>query len=331
LAAILPALIAAQVNFQRLILVTDSMAPDDVAEHGHMDHVVRRAISLGLTPMQAIQAATLNPATCSGLEQEIGGIAPGRFADIALIEDLQTCRVREVLIGGKVAARGGVAEIKNTAIELPADMMHSLSVGTTITPETFKVSSPASAPRVRVMELVNQTITAERIVEMDGRGGAVEADVSRDILKVAMFDRHRRSPQVAFGFLKGFGARVGAVGLTVNLDENSLLIIGNSDFDMALCADALLEAGGGIAVVDHGEIVEKTDFPLGGIFSLRPWQEVGVDLRRIHGRLKKMGSSFDKPIFPLIFLPFVTLPALRITARGLVSPKERKLVPLFAA
>jgi adenine deaminase len=329
LEATLPPLIAAGVNLQRLILVTDSMSPDDVAESGHMDHVVRRAISLGLAPMQAIQAVTLNPAIYSGIEQEIGGIAPGRFADIVLIDDLVECRVREVMIAGKFVARKGESEVTSAAIRLPGDMMHSLTVGMAITPETFKIFCPGSSPRVRVMELVNQTITAERIVEVNGSAGTVEANFNDDIMKVAMFDRHHGSTKVAFGFLKGLGAKVGAVGLTTNLDENTLLVVGSNDYDMARCANALLHAGGGIVIVNAGEILEKIEFPLGGIFSLQPWQEVGSGLGRIQTRLKEMGSSFEKPIFALSFLPFVTLPALRITARGLINAKERRIAPLF--
>jgi adenine deaminase len=120
------------------------------------------------------------------------------------------------------------------------------------------------------------------------------------------------------------------VGLTANLDENALMIVGSDDGDMALCANALIEAGGGMAIVDRGEVLEKIDFSFGGIFSLEPWQQVGKGLRRIQNRLKEMGSPFDKPIFAVIFLPFVTLPALRITAKGLVNAKERKIVSLIA-
>jgi len=242
---------------------------------------------------------------------------------------LEKCRVREVMIAGKFVARKGVPEVTSAAIELPRDMMHSLRVGMAITPETFKISSSAFTPKIRVMELVNQTITVERIVEVSAPAGTVKASLNDDVLKVTMFDRHHGSAKVAFGFLKGLGAKVGAVGLTTNLDENTLLVVGSNDYDMARCANALLEAGGGIVIVNNGEILEKIEFPLGGIFSLQPWQEVGSGLRRIQTRLKEMGSSFDKPIFVLSFLPFVTLPALRITARGLINAKERKVVPLF--
>lgn len=330
LAATLPQLIASGVNLQRLILVTDSMAPDDVAAVGHMDNVVRRGIELGLAPLQAIQSVTLNPAVYSGIEQDVGGIAPGRFADIVLFDDLKACHVRAVLIAGKVVARNGVSEVTAKGIPLPQDMMYSLKLAIEITPEVFKIPAPNGAPKVRVMELLNQTITAERIVEFSVPAGIVEANLYDDLLKVAMFDRHHQSKQVAFGFLKGLGAKVGAIGLTTNLDENTLMIVGSDDNDMALCANVLLEAGGGIAVVERGAILETLEFPCGGIFSLYPWQEVGRGLRRIHTRLKEMGSPFDKPIFALNFLPFVTLPALRITARGLVSAKERKIVSLFA-
>jgi adenine deaminase len=330
LEATLPQLISAGVSLQRLILVTDSMSPDDVEEHGHMDHVIRKAVSFGFSPIQAIQSVTLNPATYSGLEQDIGGLAPGRFADAALIDDLEKCHVREVLIAGKIVARRGVPEVKETAIELPRNMMHSLWLGVPIAAETFKISSTRSTPKIRVMELLNQTITAERIVEVGAPTGIVEANLYVDILKVAVFDRHHSSPKIGLGFVKGFGAKAGAVGLTTNLDENTLMVVGSDDRDMARCANVLLEAGGGMAIVNRGEILEKIEFPCGGIFSLYPWQEVGTGLRRIQTKLREMGSSFDKPIFALSFLPFVTLPALRITARGLIDAKTRKIVPLFA-
>jgi adenine deaminase len=330
LAATLPPLIAAGVNLQRLILVTDSMTPDDVEDLGHMDNVVRRAIELGLSPLQAIQAVTLNAATYSGLEQDIGGIAPGRFADILVLDDLERCHVREVLIAAKIVARGGVSEVTQQPIPVPPETMYSLKLGLEVAPNLFRIAAPSAAPKVRVMELVNQTITAERIIEFAAPHGIVEANLPDDLLKVAMFDRHQRTKRVAFGFLKGFGAKVGAVGLTTNLDENTLMVVGRHDRDMALCANALLDAGGGLAIVDGGQILEKLEFPAGGIFSLRPWQEVGRGLRRIQHRLKEMGSPFDKPIFAISFLPFVTLPALRITARGLVNAKERQIVPLFA-
>ena len=325
----LPPIVSRRLSTQRLILVTDGMAPDDVQQDGHMDFVVRRAIHLGLPPVVAIQAATLNPATYSGVEQEVGGIAPGRYADITLLEDLQEVRVHSTLIGGEVVARQGKTLVNSRPISFPGDTFHSLRLTADVSPNSFRIPCSSNSAKIRVMELVNFNITAETILESRCEKGFLEADLGQNLLKVAVFERHGESGKIALGFVKGFGARVGAVGTTASLDENTLLIAGSSDEDMALCANILIEAGGGMAVVDHGVVLEKIDFPVGGIFSLRPWQEMGEGISRIHRCLRERGSPFPKPMYALMFLPFVTLPALRITARGLVAAKERRLVPLF--
>lgn len=329
LAATLGPLIESGVDLQRLILVTDSMSPDDVGERGHMDHVVRRGLDCGLAPMQAIRAVTLSPALCSGIDQDIGGIAPGRCADLVLIDDLARCHVREVLVAGKTVARGGVSLVAQTELAVPAQFIDSLQIGLTVDAGTFRIPMPMSNPKVRVMELINQTITAERQVAVAAPHGCAEASLYEDRLKIAMFDRHSGSAQIAFGFLTGFGAKLGGIGMTTNLDENTLMVVGANDADMALCANILLEAGGGIVIAEQGEIVEKLAFPAGGIFSLFRWQEVGNRMHGVQECLRNRGSVFDKPLFALNFLPFVTLPSLRITSRGLVNVKERKIVSLF--
>jgi adenine deaminase len=327
----LKSVLARGLNTQRLILVTDGMSPDDVAADGHMDFVVRRAIELGLSPMQAIQAVTLNPATYSGLEQEIGGIAPGRHADLAFLEeDLSRARVHSTMIGGKVLAKKGESLHRGAPAAWPEETIRCLRLGSKISPASFRIRCPSPRAEIRVMELAGQTITVEKICEVAAPRGVLEADPSRDLIKVAVFERHRPEGGIAHGFLAGFGARVGAVGMTTNLDENTLLVAGGDDEAMALCARVLLESGGGIAVVDRGEVLEKIEFPVGGIFSLAPWREMGEKLERVNRCLRERGAPFTKPIYALSFLTFVTLPALRITARGLVAAKDRKIVALFA-
>ncbi|MGH7844954.1 MAG: adenine deaminase [Candidatus Binatia bacterium] len=329
LEATLKPFIEQQLSTQRLILVTDSMAPEDVAERGHMDYVVRRAIQIGLNPIHAIQAVTLNPATYCGLDQEIGGIAPGRHADLVLFEDLRDVHVRSTLVGGKVVAENGRSSFLGKPITFPQDTFHALQLSPDITADLFRIPCEKESARVRVMQLLNQTITLEEIIETQPEHGCLKADRGADLLKVAVFDRHDRSGRIALGFLKGFGARVGAVGTTVNLDENTLLIAGSSDDDMALCANALIESGGGIIIAERGQVLDKFELPVGGLFCLASWQESGKRMARLHRLLRDLGCPFDKPIFALAFLTFVTLPSLRITDRGLVRAKDRKIVPLF--
>jgi len=328
LEATLTPIVARGLSTQRLMLVTDGMSPDDVAVDGHMDFVIRRAIEIGLAPMQAIQAATLNAAVYSGLDQEIGGIAPGRNADFALLEDLNRVEVRSTIIGGKLAAESGDSLVDSRPIAWPEDTLHTLRNIPRVEAKAFRVPCAAPRAKIRVMQLVGQTITAERVIEIAPRDGALQADATNDLMKIAVFERHRPEGGVALGFLKGFGARVGAVGMTTNLDENTLLVAGYDDADMALCANRLIGEGGGIAIVDRGEALEKVEFPVGGIFSLEPWRAIAYKMDRIHRRLRERGAPFAKPIYALAFLTFVTLPALRITARGLVDAKARKIVPL---
>jgi adenine deaminase len=330
LEATLKPLLERGLNLQRLILVTDSTSPDDAEEVGHMDHVLRRAVSMGLPAVQAIQTVTLNPAMYSGLEQEIGGIAPGRFADLVLLEDLESFRVHTTWIGGKTIAAEGRSLVEPKPIALPPEMTDSFRLSPDISPQQLKIPCASTSAKVRVIELVNQTITAERIMSVSASAGFVGADLSADLLKVAVFERHRKDKQIALGFVKGFGAKLGAVGTTTNLDENTLMVVGANDEDMALCANALIECGGGMAVVNQGTVLDKISFPYGGIFSTRPRGEIANGLRRVQGCLRQGGSALEKPMYVLSFLTFVTLPALRITARGLVNVKERRIVALFA-
>ena len=172
LEATLKPLLAAGVDTGRLILVTDGMAPDDVAAQGHMDHVIRRAVACGLSPVRAIQAATLHPATYSGLEQDIGGLAPGRFADFVLLDDLDTVRVGATYIGGEPVAEAGETTVDAVPPSFPEGMGLKVAFRLPVTAEDMRIRCEESSARIRVMDLINQTITRERVVEVPCAGGS---------------------------------------------------------------------------------------------------------------------------------------------------------------
>ncbi len=328
LEATLRPLLAAGVDTGRLILVTDGMAPDDVVQYGHMDYVVRRAVECGLSPVRAIQAATLHPASYSGLERDIGGLAPGRFADFVLLEDLDTVRVGATFIGGELVAEEGESRVEAVPPPFPGGMGLKTAFRLPVLADDMRICCEASRARIRVMDLANQTITRERIVDVSCAGGVITTDIERDLLKVAVFDR-REGLSPSFGFVRGLRTDIGAVGTTVNLDEYTLLVVGSSDYDMAYCANLLFESGGGIALVDKGQVLQEMPFPVGGLFSLDPWRDVARKLADVQQTLRGCGSEFLKPLYALCFLTFVTLPELRITGRGLVRVKERQIVPLL--
>jgi adenine deaminase len=231
------------------------------------------------------------------------------------------------LIGGKVVAEKGRSLVNDSPAAVPDGLLASLALPAP-TAGSFRIHCGAPRPAVRIIELLNQTITGETILRLEAASGVLAADPARDLLKIAVFGRHGGG-KPALGFLKGFGARIGAIGLTINLDENALMVVGSDDDDMARCANLLIACGGGIALVERGETVQKLECSLGGISSVQPWRQVGRALRGIQAALAERGSPFERPLFALTFLTFVTLPSLRITARGLVNAKERRLVPLL--
>ena len=327
LEATLKPLLAAGVDTGRLILVTDGMAPDDVAERGHMDHVIRRAVECGAEPRAchpgdyAAPGHVLRPRTghrrpgARAVRRFRAAGRPGHRAGGA------------TFIGGEMVAEDGESKVDAVPPPFPDDMGLKIAFRLPVSAEDMRIRCEDTRARVRVMDLINPTITRERIVEVACAGGVIPADVEADLLKVAVFDR-REGFSPVFGFVRGLGVDIGAVGTTVNLDEYTLLVVGSSDYDMAYCANLLLESGGGVAVVDKGRVLEELPFPIGGLFSLEPWREVGRELAAVQQILKERGSHFPKPLYALCFLTFVTLPELRITGRGLVRAKERRIVPL---
>ena len=328
LEATLKPLLAAGVDTGRLILVTDGMAPDDVAEHGHMDHVIRRAVECGLSPVRAIQAVTLHPAMYSGLEQDIGGLAPGRFADFVLLDDLDTVRVDATFIGGELVAEDGESKVDAVPPPFPEDMGLKTAFRLPVSAEDMRIRCERHA-RPRPGDGSHQPDHhpgahrrggVRRRGHPRGRGG--RSPQGRGVRPPGGLQprlRLRAGPQ---------GVDIGAVGTTVNLDEYTLLVVGSSDYDMAHCANLLLESGGGVALVDKGRVLEEIPFPIGGLFSLEPWRDVGQKLAAVQQTLKQRGAEFPKPLYALCFLTFVTLPELRITGRGLVRAKERRIVSL---
>ena len=311
---------------RRAVLVSDSTDPREALKFGHMDEVVRQAIREGLDPTTSIQMVTLNPAEHFGMEAEIGGVAPGRSADILLIDDTERVGIRGVIIDGRLVARDGKLLIPLRSFPYPRYALNSVRLRP-LRPEAFRVHAEGVSVRVRVMELVNEHISREVVQEMPVVDGQVVPDA--DILKVAVIDRHWNTGRMALGFLKGFGSRVGAVASTLNFDENNLVVLGARDDDMALAVNELIRSQGGIIVVDGGRVLAHLPLPYAGVCSLRPIRETAKILDKIISILKASGSPFENPLIAILFLTFVTLPALKISDRGLVDVRNRKFVPLI--
>lgn len=216
----------------------------------------------------------------------------------------------------------------------PASTLNTMRVSKKLSASDFALKVPnkkISCGKAKAVcaKIENETITKQMLVELPvSENGFLELE--DDVWKVSVFDRHWASGQSATGLIKGFGVQVGAIATTFNFDEYNLLVAGGSDFDMAIAANEVIQSKGGVAIVDHQKILVSLPMKLAGVISLEPFRQLEKKYRHLNELLKRHGSPFEKPLNPLVFLTFVTLPEIRFTHRGIVDVKNRAFTKLFS-
>ncbi len=311
---------------ENCMLVTDDREPHDLLGDGHIDNALRKAVALGCPPEQAVVMATLHPARYHGLRGH-GAVAPGYLADVVALSDLREFRPARVWKRGRLAFDGErVAEFPSP--EVPDWMLHTMHAAP-VTEEALRIPAGSNGRLVRVMEvragqLVTGSLTAEPLV----RDGAVMADPSRDLAKIAVAERHRESGRIGIGLVRGFGLREGALGSTVAHDAHNVMLVGADDRDMAVAAARLQEIGGGQVMVRDGRVLAEVALPLGGLVSLEPRDRVAAACVALEEAARGCGVTLRAPFMALSFLALSVIPELRVTDLGLVDGLKFELVPL---
>ena len=302
---------------ERCMFCTDDREPSFIVEEGHINQMVRVAVEEGISPEDALVMATINPASYHRL-RHLGAIAPGYQADILVLDDLSSFMPRQVL------KRGAAPRfVKLEVPEWVRQTMHMAPVSAT----SFRV--PAGPKRIRVIRVVpSQLLTGADLVEPAIRDGSVIADPARDLVKIAVLERHHASGRVGIGFATNVGLKRGAFASTVAHDAHNVVVLGVDDADMAACATRLADIGGGIVVAEGGHVVEELALPVAGLMSDQPLAQVHERLRSMERRLADMGVAMDAPFMTLSFLALSVIPELKITDRGLVDVGRFELVPL---
>jgi adenine deaminase len=275
------------------------------------------AVGEGISPEDAVVMATINPASYHRL-WHLGAIAPGYQADILVLDDLQSFSPRQVLKRG-AAPRFAKLEVP----EWVRQTMHLAPVSTA----SFRI--PAGPKRIRVIRVIPaQLLTGIDLVEPAMRDGALVADPDRDLVKIAVLERHHATGRIGLGFATNLGLRRGAFASTVAHDAHNVVVLGVDDADMAACACRLAEIGGGIVVAEGGRVVEELPLPVAGLMSDQPLAHVYDRLRSMEDRLAALGVRMTAPFMTLSFLALSVIPELKITDRGLVDVSHFELVPL---
>ncbi|MCH7720756.1 MAG: adenine deaminase [Planctomycetes bacterium] len=326
--ALLP-LVTAE-NADRFMFVTDDKDVTDLLDEGQIDCMVRRAIAGGLPPTRAIRMASYNAARYFGMEK-VGAIAPGYRASVAVLEDLETCRISRVYQGGRLVAADGAC------VELPTPRKHPAVLRSTINihwleEEHFAVrSSEDGSAKVHVIELIEDQInTLRTIEELSVANGRVECDPSRDLLKLAVVERHHASGNVGLGFVRGFSLTEGAMASSVAHDAHNLVVVGTNDADIYAAAVHLVRMRGGLCVVRGGQVLADVPLPIAGLMSDASAEELSAGLDALHQAARDIGGTLRRPFMALSFLTLSVIGALKLTDQGLVDVERFQTIDLLA-
>ena len=318
---------------RHFLLVTDDSHSGTLINEGHMDRVVRHAIQQGADPVVALQMATLNTAEHFGVSREVGQIAPGRYADILLADDLHDLRAGLVIARGRVAAEDGQLAIELPDFSYPARVRSSVHLSRPLTAADFAVSVESQAPQtVQVIGVVeNQAPTRRMRFEMQPVDGELVVDQGRDLAKVALVERHRGTGGIQVGFVHGFAFdQPCAVGSTVAHDSHQMLVVGTDGASMALAANTLAEVGGGQVVVKHGEVIGLVELPIAGLMSDERAEQVAHKAEGVLRGFRECGCTLNNANMQLSLLSLVVIPELRISDKGLVDVDRFEIIPLRA-
>jgi adenine deaminase len=303
-----------------LCLCTDDRNPLDIAEHGHLDHMIRTAIALGAEPLAVYRAASLSAAEAFGLKDR-GLIAPGKRADIVVIDSLDGCHASQVFAGGvevteaAFAARAIIPPVARHSVKAPRVEAHHFRCG----------GNRVETPVIGI--LPGKIITEYLTYDIAPSDGDKRPDLDRDLIRIAVIERHGKNGNRATGFVKGFGLKRGAIASTVCHDHHNIAVVGADYADMALAANRLGEIEGGFVVVEGGRVLAELPLPVAGLMSLEPFEFVRERLVALRAAAAGLGVVLEEPFLQLAFLALPVIPHLKITDHGMVDVDRFEVIP----
>ena len=319
---------------RHFILCTDDSHSETLVNDGHMDRVLRHTIGLGVDPMTALQMATINTAEHFGVDKDMGQIAPGRYADFLLVSDLNDFRPEKVFAKGKLLAESGEWQFDLPEYEYPDWATRSVNMKRPLVPDDFKlvvnqeISSPATAHVIGVVE--GQAPTQHLKMPVDVQDGEIKIDLEKDLLKIALVERHQATGGVVVGLVSGFGLQGKcAIGSTVAHDSHHMIVVGTDEEQMAIAANHLSEIKGGQVVVKDGKVIGQVALPIAGLMSNKRADLVAGEAATVLEGFQACGCSIMNPNMQMSLLALVVIPALRISDLGLVDVEKFEFVPVI--
>jgi len=320
----------------RCLLVSDDVEAEDLLHRGHLDYVLRRTVALGVAPVDAVRAVSLNVAQRFGWPRQ-GAVAPGFKADLVLVDDLQNFNVHTVIKRGQIVVNKGIIEenrvapLIKKAPDAPDKVWNSVRVETPALEQLrVRMPSTASQAHVRVIEAQEGSIVTKAATAwLPMQEGNVEADPSQDVLKLVVLERYGKNGNIAIGFVRGFGLRQGAIATTVAHDSHNVLIVGADDVSIRTAVAAIKRLQGGQVVTAGEHILAELPLPLGGLMSDLPAKKVAQQTQQLRLAAAELGCRLASPLMTLSFLALPVIPQLRLTDRGLFDGERFAFTELF--
>ncbi|MDE2853257.1 MAG: adenine deaminase [Chloroflexota bacterium] len=311
-------------NHSAICFCTDDRIPADLIDHGSIDYMIRVAIAGGIDPVMAIRMGSYNSARHFRLKK-YGALAPGKYADILVLPDLQDFRPEQVYRGGQLVARDGAMVAAR-----PESRRFDLRSTVNIAADELDFSIAAKSGSIRVIGTIKDQVVTEHLVEPAKIvAGLAVSDIERDILKFAMVERHRASGHIGLGFVKGFGLRRGAIAGTVAHDHHNLAVIGVDDESMKAAVAAISAMGGGLAIADGEAVLARLPLPVAGLMSELPIEAARGQYDDMIAAARELGSPMNDPYMVMSFMGLEVIPKLKLTDLGLVNVEQFQLVDLF--
>ncbi len=320
------------IDFRRLALTTDGMGAAHMLAYGFMDSLVRKAIELGFEPVTAIQMATLNVAEHFGLDSILGGIAPGKQADVVVVPNIRDIMPVHVISKGEMVVEDGIRIVEPRTHIYPDFMRKTVQLPRDLTADDFRIpvkGSGAGEVTVRVIDLGADIANKEVHIPMKVVNGHLMADIEQDIIKVAAIDRIHGTGRMFVGLVRGFGLKSGAFAATASWDASNILVVGASDADMAGAVNRIRELQGGSVVFANGEVLAELPMPISGQTAEIPMEEIAAKFQQIQTGVESLGCGLAYAHLMLNTLTTTIVPSIRISTEGLLDIKSGKRIDLF--
>jgi adenine deaminase len=316
---------------------SDDRHPTDIVATGHINYCIRLAVQAGLDPVVAVQMATINSARNFRINNELGAIAPGKLADLLIVDDLKTFAPEKVFIGGVLVAENGTFLPNLDSPNYKRSFLNSIKISRTITADDFLISAPLKNGdvRVRVIEAIEGRIWSKAgNATLTARNHELKADPQKDVIKIAVVERYGKTkgPNIGLGFIKNFGLNSGALGQSIAQDKHDIVVIGVNEEDMALVVNAIMDSQGGVVVARGNKILGTYELPIGGILSDKTIEEVNEHILELsHIASKNLGCSMGNPFACLQFQTHPMIPFLKIADKGLMDVNNQRIVDVVVA